>query len=93
MNLTETCYSRTAIIFTNRIYYKVPISGTLYIFAQMRVIAKGKLRDFWLKHADVEQALKAWYQEISNSVWNHPNDIKAEYPSASILTDNRILLN
>lgn len=59
----------------------------------MRVIAKGTLRDFWLKHADSEQALKAWYQEASNSVWNHPNDIKVDYPSASILGDNRIVFN
>ena len=59
----------------------------------MRVIAKGTLRDFWLKHADSEQVLKAWYQEASNRVWSHPNDIKAEYPSASILADNRIVFN
>lgn len=59
----------------------------------MRIIAKGTLRDFWLKHADSEQALKAWYQEANNSHWEHPNDIKAEYPSASILADNRIVFN
>lgn len=59
----------------------------------MRIISKGALRDFWLKHADSEQALKAWYQEANNSSWNHPNDIKAEYPSASILADNRIVFN
>ena len=59
----------------------------------MRIIAKGTLREFWLKHADSEQALKAWYQETNNSTWNHPNDIKAEYPSASILADNRMVFN
>ena len=59
----------------------------------MRIIAKGTLRDFWLKHTDSEQALKAWYQEAGNSAWSHPNDIKAEYPSASILADNRIVFN
>lgn len=59
----------------------------------MRIIAKGTLREFWLKHADSEQALKAWYQETNKGVWNHPNDIKAEYPSASILANNRIVFN
>ena len=59
----------------------------------MRIIARATLREFWLKHADCEQALKAWYQEASKSVWHHPNDIKAEYPSASILADNRIVFN
>ena len=59
----------------------------------MRVIAKSTLRDFWLKHADSEQALKTWYQETDKSSWQHPNDIKREYPSASILADNRIVFN
>ena|ERR1700743_563098 len=59
----------------------------------MRIIARATLREFWLKHADCEQALKAWYPEASKSVCHHPNDIKAEYPSASILADNRIVFN
>jgi len=59
----------------------------------LRVIAKKTLRDFWETHADCEQQLKAWYQETSNSIWNHPNDIKKEYPSASILADNRVVFN
>ncbi|OCX50984.1 addiction module toxin RelE [Mucilaginibacter sp. PPCGB 2223] len=59
----------------------------------MRVIAKSTLREFWLKHADCEQALKAWYLETDKSNWKHPNDIKVEYPSASILPDNRVVFN
>jgi mRNA interferase HigB len=59
----------------------------------MRVISKVALREFWLKHADSEQALKSWYQESDKSVWQHPNDIKAEYPSASILPNNRVVFN
>jgi mRNA interferase HigB len=59
----------------------------------MRVIAKSTLREFWLKHADSEQALKSWYQEAEKSKWQHQNDIKIEYSSASILGDNRIVFN
>ena len=59
----------------------------------MRVIAKSTLRDFWLKHAGSEQALKAWYQETDKSAWRNFNDIKVEYPSASILADNRVVFN
>ena len=59
----------------------------------MRVIAKSTLKEFWLKHADCEQALKSWYLEADKSAWKNPNDIKAEYPSASILADNRIVFN
>ncbi|WP_247234078.1 type II toxin-antitoxin system HigB family toxin [Telluribacter sp. SYSU D00476] len=59
----------------------------------MRVIAKRTLRDFWEKHADSEQQLKAWYNEAEQADWKSPNDIKKEYPSASILEDNRMVFN
>ncbi|WP_310027700.1 type II toxin-antitoxin system HigB family toxin [Flavobacterium arsenatis] len=59
----------------------------------MRVIAKKILRDFWELHSDCEQQLKAWFQEASNTEWKNPNEIKTDYPSASILNDNRIVFN
>lgn len=59
----------------------------------MRVIAKKILRDFWEKHSGCEQQLKSWFQEASNAEWKNPNQIKNEYPSASILNDNRIVFN
>jgi len=51
------------------------------------------LREFWEKHSDNEQQLKSWFQETSNAEWNSPNDIKIEYPSASILSNNRVVFN
>ncbi|MBS1622345.1 MAG: type II toxin-antitoxin system HigB family toxin [Bacteroidetes bacterium] len=59
----------------------------------MRVIAKKILREFWEKHNDCEQQLKAWFQEASKAEWTTPNDIKAEYPSASIVGNDRIVFN
>ena len=59
----------------------------------MRVIAKKVLREFWTKHPDSEQQLKAWYQEANSANWKSPKDIKAEYPTASILAGNRIVFN
>lgn len=59
----------------------------------VRVIAKRTLRDFWEKHADCEQQLKSWYRETEKSEWKNINDLKNEYPSASILKDNRIVYN
>ena len=59
----------------------------------MRVIARKVLREFWEKHADSEQQLKSWFQEASKAEWKTPIDIKAEYPSASILNDNRFVFN
>jgi len=59
----------------------------------LRVIAKKILREFWQRHTDCEQQLKAWFQEASNAEWKPPRDIKKEYPTASFLADNRIVFN
>jgi len=59
----------------------------------LRVISKKILREFWQKHADSEQQLKSWYQETSKVEWKNPNEIKSDYPSASILNNNRVVFN
>lgn len=59
----------------------------------MRIIAKKILRDFWETHVDSEQQLKAWYQETSKAEWLNSNEIKKEYPSASLIPGNRIVFN
>lgn len=59
----------------------------------MRIISKKILRDFWAVHADSQQQLKSWFQETTNAAWKNPNEVKAEYPNASILNDNRIVFN
>ena len=51
------------------------------------------MREFWKSHSDSEQQLKSWYKEASIAEWTSPKDIKREYPSASILPDNRVVFN
>ena len=38
-------------------------------------------------------AITAWYQESSKAEWEGPYQIKLEYPSASLLADNRVVFN
>lgn len=59
----------------------------------MRVISKRILRDFWRKHDDCEEALKAWFREADKGTWENFNELKADYPNASILEDNRVAFN
>jgi len=59
----------------------------------VKVIAKKILREFWEIHSDCEQQLKAWYQEAENSNWKNLNEMKNDFPSASILKDNRVCFN
>ena len=59
----------------------------------MRVIAVSTLRAFWERHPDAEQPLKAWYEEATNATWTQPADIKAQYRSASVLKNRRVVFN
>ena len=59
----------------------------------MRVIAVSTLRAFWERYPDAEQPLKAWYEEATSASWNQPADIKAQYRSASVLKNRRVVFN
>ena len=59
----------------------------------MRVIAISSLRNFWARHSDAEQPLKAWYEEATQANWTQPAQIKAQYGSASILKNRRVVFN
>ena len=59
----------------------------------MRVISRRTLKDFWKKHADAEQPLKAWFHEAKAIRWKSFTDIKARYRSADALPGNRVVFN
>ncbi|HSI86133.1 MAG: type II toxin-antitoxin system HigB family toxin [Candidatus Methylacidiphilales bacterium] len=59
----------------------------------MHVIAKSTLREFWQKHADVEEALQAWHTEANAAKWTCFQDIKREFGSADCLPGNRVVFN
>ena len=59
----------------------------------MRVIAVSSLRAFWERSPDAEQPLKAWYEEARSAAWTQPAEIKAQYRSASVLKNRRVVFN
>ncbi len=59
----------------------------------MRIIARRTLREFWAKHADAEQPLKAWFAEVKAAKWQGPADVKAHYASASFVGSDRVVFN
>lgn len=59
----------------------------------MRVISRKTLKDFWERHADSEQALKAWFHETRAARWKSFTDIKARHRTADALPGNRIVFN
>lgn len=59
----------------------------------MRIIARKTLREFWRKHPDAEQALRAWYHDVKLARWKTPADIRRIYANASFVTNNRVVFN
>ncbi len=51
------------------------------------------LSEFKIKHADVRAQIDAWLCEVEEAEWSKPGDVKARYPSASFLSDNRVIFN
>ena len=59
----------------------------------MRVIAIRTLREFWQRHADAEEPLRAWYSDARRATWQAPADIKSLHAQASVIAGNRIVFN
>lgn len=59
----------------------------------MRIIAVRTLREFWQRHPDAEQPLRAWYTNVKRATWKSPADVKQSYRNASILPADRVVFN
>lgn len=59
----------------------------------MRVISKKALKDYWEKVPAAKSSLQAWHAEARNAMWYFPADVKAQYGTASILKDGRVVFN
>jgi len=57
------------------------------------VIAVSTLRAFWERYPEAAQPLKAWYEEATSASWSQPSDIKAQYRSADVLKNRRVVFN
>jgi len=59
----------------------------------MRIIARRTLREFWERHPDSAQPLRAWYARAKRATWKTPAEAKAAYRNASFVTNNRVVFN
>jgi mRNA interferase HigB len=61
----------------------------------MRIISRRTLRRFWERHgcSEAEQPLKAWFREATRADWATPAAVKADFRSASIVGDSRVVFN
>jgi len=59
----------------------------------MRVISKRTLRQFWQSYPDAKGLLEACHAETLKALWENPQQIKAQFGSASILKGGRVVFN
>ena len=59
----------------------------------MHVVAIKTLREFWVRHADAQPALRAWYREAKAASWKSFQDIKQRHRSADCLPGNRVVFD
>jgi mRNA interferase HigB len=61
----------------------------------MHVIKQKTLIEFYEQPncQDAKGPLEAWYYEAKHAQWESSADVKAQYGSASIIGDNRVVFN
>src|SRR5471030_1848916 len=59
----------------------------------MRVIAVRTLKEYVAEFPQAEQALLSWHEEAVAALWSSPNELKAQYRNASILSEKRVVFN
>ena len=61
----------------------------------MRIISRKTLNEFCARpnRQDAKKQLDVWYAEAKDAEWKSPAQIKAQFRSASILKDSRVVFN
>ena len=59
----------------------------------MRIIKRSTLERFWNTYSGTEQSLKSWFAEAKKAKWASSNEMKLDYPSASVITRKRTVFN
>ncbi|MDX9749334.1 MAG: type II toxin-antitoxin system HigB family toxin [Paludibacter sp.] len=59
----------------------------------MEITHRYKLSDFARKHSDVLKPLNNWIERVQQAKWKNHNDLKADFPSADYVTNNRYVFN
>lgn len=62
----------------------------------MRIISKQTIREFWEsdpQYLDSKGPLEAWHEEVLQATWSTPQEVKAQFRSASVLKGSRVVFN
>lgn len=53
----------------------------------MSVISRRTLREYWVNHADSEEALKTWFTNAKKASWRNLVDVQRTYSNAEAVGD------
>jgi mRNA interferase HigB len=59
----------------------------------MRIIAIKTLKQYWEENPVSMEAILTWYEEAAAAQWNTPNELKAQFGNASVITNKRVVFN
>lgn len=60
----------------------------------MQVIARGPLKEFWVRHPPAEGPLRAWFSLVSKARWAGPADAKRAFgTTVDFVGDNRLVFD
>ncbi|MBC3542437.1 type II toxin-antitoxin system HigB family toxin [Rufibacter sediminis] len=59
----------------------------------MNVISLKKLKEYYTQHAGAKIGLTAWFKTTKKAEWKDLNGLKADFPSADLVKDDRVVFN
>jgi len=59
----------------------------------MHIISRRTLIEFWQKHPDAEEPLKAWFVYVKSAKWKNTAEIRSMFSHADFLENGRVCFN
>ena len=59
----------------------------------MRIFNKSAIEQYAKAHAPARESLRPWYAEAVEAAWTTPEQVKAQFPKASIIASNRVVFD
>lgn len=59
----------------------------------MKILFPERIEEFSRRHADVKEALERWSSILADAQWKSHADLKADFPSADFVGNNRYVFN
>lgn len=59
----------------------------------MRIFNRSAIEHYAKSYAPAREALRAWYAEAVAAHWATPEEVKRQFPKASVIANNRVVFN